>query len=642
MLCLSVGGVMSGSTLLAGAGLLVVGVVLGFGGGLRDRRRPRSLTLAVHGFTVVGLAWALSILGRARIDAVLLIVMLGIVNRFVLRQGSRDDYILVAASTVLITISTTITPGLLFLPLIILYIPSALWALVTANALGQERHAPASRMDAQPLPQLQTAVVFGSLGLTLVAFLGVSLFPRYNFGRALAAGAFMSFGGAGSSMTLQTGGVSSRSTGEVIIRIDGSRTDVGLEGLYARVFSLDAFDGVTWSRSDRGREVPLDPGLQMDPPPWVPVRVRRLVPRGRPHPVVALGRRRPWATDLPRAVVDETGTWLMNVAQAALQIHYAVTPRSRPAPRSGGDPERFLDLPDGLDPRIPALAARLTRDVDTPVARMRAVLGYFDQFTYSLDPVQGTDADPLARFLFEGRAGHCELYAGAVAVLLRSSGVPARVATGYYGGWWNARSRELEFTTEDAHAWVEAWDGEQWRWIDATPPSNRTRRRGKPLAWLRDWYDWLDGLWYTQVVDYDERRRQRLLRGLGGQAADTWQWLSSRSSAGGSGPPPGVVVGGLVLIAVGIAGGAWRRRSGAWGERLRTLLAVEPHETLGRGVARMPEDLQPVARSAVTAYEAWRFGTQGSPEAVRAELRALQRALRQRRRPGLVEAATNQ
>ncbi len=636
---LGIAGVAGGSTTLFLGGSLTMATVLLSANRLLCAKPERSLHRAVHLITVLGLAGCLAIIGRARIDAVLLIVMLGIFNRFVLRSSPRDDFIVVAAAAVLVTMATTVTPGIAFLALILCFLPAALWALTTANALAQQRwdREGGDEVARAGLPRLGWALSLGATVFMLVAFAGVSFFPRYNFGRLMAAGSFMNFAGVDASMDMNTGGVSGAVGGQVLLRVEGP--DAASEGLYARIYAFDRFDGRTWSQS-AARPTTRFFGVQSadGPPRRVhAVRLRRLVDRGRPHPVAALGTERPWAIGLRHPLFGPSGTWLTTIPQASLQIEYAAYSDRRPELQVETDQARFLDLPADLDPRIHRLAQRLSRGTTAPDEVLQRVVGHFSQgFSYSLEPLDGDEEDPLLRFLFEAKEGHCELYAGAAVVLLRAAGVPARVAAGYYGGWGNARSETLEYTPDDAHAWVEWYDPERgWTWADATPPGARTRRRGKALAWLRDWYDRLEAAWFNHIVDFDETRRRRLLQSLEARLDAGWSaakgLVDGGASGGGRGRQSAGLWGGLAAVLVaGLAGAVvLGRRLGArpevLGRRLRRRLGAGATETLGEALVRLPAAEQGPAEAAVEAYERLRFGRGGDPAAVRAAIRAMAR-----------------
>ncbi len=98
---------------------------------------------------------------------------------------------------------------------------------------------------------------------------------------------------------------------------------------------------------------------------------------------------------------------------------------------------RYTDTA-GIDERVTELARQVTRDADTDFDRAVALNEYFldpaNGFTYSLQTAPGNTGDALVDFLTRGRAGYCEQFASAMAVMLRAVGVPSRVAVGFTAG----------------------------------------------------------------------------------------------------------------------------------------------------------------------------------------------------------------
>jgi transglutaminase-like putative cysteine protease len=132
---------------------------------------------------------------------------------------------------------------------------------------------------------------------------------------------------------------------------------------------------------------------------------------------------------------------------------------------------RYTQLPE-LNPAVTALLGQLITPGQTPYQRVLAVYDHLTDrangFTYSLSTAPGTSGDALADFLRLKR-GYCEQYAGAMAVLVRAAGVPARVVLGYTPGSANG-GRNRTVTSDDAHAWVEVWfTGLGWVPFDPTP-----------------------------------------------------------------------------------------------------------------------------------------------------------------------------
>lgn len=114
----------------------------------------------------------------------------------------------------------------------------------------------------------------------------------------------------------------------------------------------------------------------------------------------------------------------------------------------------------------------------TPYAAAVALDAWFRSsggFRYTNHPAV-FGAAPLVGFVAETRAGYCQYFAGAMALMLRYLGVPARVAVGFSSGTYDAARGMWTVTDHDAHAWVEAWfDGYGWLPFDPTPAGRPER-----------------------------------------------------------------------------------------------------------------------------------------------------------------------
>ena len=136
---------------------------------------------------------------------------------------------------------------------------------------------------------------------------------------------------------------------------------------------------------------------------------------------------------------------------------------------------KYTQLPAALDPRIPALARYMAGPAATDLERARAVENRLRRdYRYTLQPVDRGIADPLADFLFVHREGHCEYFASALAVELRTLRIPARIVTGFDGGEYNSITDLWVVRASDAHSWVEASHpaGFGWSTFDATPSAS--------------------------------------------------------------------------------------------------------------------------------------------------------------------------
>ncbi len=116
-----------------------------------------------------------------------------------------------------------------------------------------------------------------------------------------------------------------------------------------------------------------------------------------------------------------------------------------------------------------ALSRRLLRRSANPYEYVRAIQRRLET-GYRYDETPAPAARTLPGFLFDARAGYCQQFSGAMALLLRMGGVPARVATGFAPGSYNRRAKQHVVRDLDAHSWVEAWfPGVGWVVFDPTP-----------------------------------------------------------------------------------------------------------------------------------------------------------------------------
>jgi transglutaminase-like putative cysteine protease len=188
----------------------------------------------------------------------------------------------------------------------------------------------------------------------------------------------------------------------------------------------------------------------------------------------------------------------------------------RPYP---ADSERYQQLPPGLDPRIKTRANEI-------VARSGARNRYDEakaiesqlqkDYGYSLEMKAG-GRDPLADFLFNVKTGHCEYFSTAMAVMLRTRGIPARVVNGFLSGEYNEAADAYTVRQSDAHSWVEVYFPETRSWItfDPTPIAGRTEPVSTGFAAQAGKYaEALELIWFQYVVGYDKQEQRSLATSL--------------------------------------------------------------------------------------------------------------------------------
>jgi hypothetical protein len=174
----------------------------------------------------------------------------------------------------------------------------------------------------------------------------------------------------------------------------------------------------------------------------------------------------------------------------------------------------YLKVPPGHE-RVAELARRVVGDASTDEQKARRIERFLKQgdYSYTLEqPNTGTRA-PLDVFLFDVKRGHCEYFSSAMAIMLRTVGVPTRDVTGFVGGQYNPYGRYYALRQGDAHSWVEAYVRERgWVTFDPTPTS-RADEGPRQGLWsdLNAFIDAMRTRWMTSVVGYDLRSQVGLL-----------------------------------------------------------------------------------------------------------------------------------
>ncbi len=167
---------------------------------------------------------------------------------------------------------------------------------------------------------------------------------------------------------------------------------------------------------------------------------------------------------------------------------------------------------------------------------------------YSLESDAPTGGDPFAWFLFEGRAGHCEFFAGAMVVMLRHLEIPARLVGGYVGGQYDSDLDGLVIRQSNAHTWVEVWIEEESRWAMFDPtPAVGVPTFGELSGLERFQWVWgrLQAYWERRIITFGMGDQLRLAEALMGPGLREAVSDSARRAAG---PLAVVVVVGAALV----------------------------------------------------------------------------------------------
>lgn len=172
--------------------------------------------------------------------------------------------------------------------------------------------------------------------------------------------------------------------------------------------------------------------------------------------------------------------------------------------------ELYLGISDEMRTELAPMAMGLAKDSDLETAK--AVESHLQKnFAYALSPGK-PEGDPVLHFLKKNQKGHCEYFASAMVLILRSIGIPTRMVGGYLEGEWNDMGQYYLVRQSDAHTWVEVWIKDRgWVTFDPTPGAfltGSTYSRNKFSRFI----DYLRLKWYYWIIDYNINRQMDLAR----------------------------------------------------------------------------------------------------------------------------------
>jgi protein-glutamine gamma-glutamyltransferase len=142
---------------------------------------------------------------------------------------------------------------------------------------------------------------------------------------------------------------------------------------------------------------------------------------------------------------------------------------------------------------------------------VESFLGDSADYSYSLETkIVDNEIDPVEDFLINRKEGHCEYYASAMALMMRSLGIESRLVSGFKGGE-TSLSGAYVVAERHAHAWVEVLVGHQWKTFDPTPASRSdvVREVGEDQSVYSAISEFATGLWHQRVIRLSEQEQKR-------------------------------------------------------------------------------------------------------------------------------------
>lgn len=540
----------TGFATLAGTGrldplsVLVGWLAIGVRGYLLLRNRtvviPEKWTSYLTVLYVVFYAADYFLLSGSFVTATVHLVLFIMVVKMFSVQRERDHIYLAVLSFLEVLAAAILTVDTLFLGAFCVFT-----VIAVATFISMEMRRSAAAADSVPAPPIAKPQRRLARSLTLSA---VSLMAAIVVGAAciffilprLSAGYLSNYAPhndfvTGFSDTVQLGAIGRIKQSDTVVmhvQIDNDR------GSYAnlkwRGMALSDFDGRTWknasqsaeSRFGLGRFNLLDAQERLHNLP-----VEALGPNAKhilyhvtlepigtnvfflaPVPSIISGRFREISIDEMGDVWNQDHSRLLEgyTAVSILPNAYAERAAEAPTAPKPGDMRAFLDVPQQIDPRIRELALQISGKATRSYDKASAIELYLrTKFGYSLDMPATPPADPLAYFLFQRKEGHCEYFASAMAVMLRTIGIPSRVVNGFRTGEYNDVTGSYIIRGKDAHSWVEAYiPGAGWTEFDPTPPDPKAEIGS--LHRITLYLDAAREFWREWVINYDFLHQQNL------------------------------------------------------------------------------------------------------------------------------------
>lgn len=408
------------------------------------------------------------------------------------------------------------------------------------------------------LPRRVVGIALGSLVLSLVVF---TIFPRS--GRK-------PWKGAGTADSLAVGFSGKVALGELGSIIENPQEVLrvhffdGISGEPYRVFSTVYLRGVVMTHYEKGEWEFVEPSLPQGPNPSQFVQFARsrfgarpvlqkivIEPMGQQHDLFAVwpfmdvrGNQRLLIEPRRQRMLRASGT-----ANRRFQYELITTALDRgmqlplvPVPEEGLNGTEVL--PDGLPSEgpgaLPLLADQAERWLQSTglsdddryacAKLLEQRLRDSGQFEYSLEgQARDLSIDPIEDFISNNPRGHCEYFATALTLMLRSRGIPARMLIGFKCDEWNPVGRFFQVRQLHAHTWVEAylepehvsdallpeaWRGKKpagaWLRLDPTP-AGATNSGNSLLAAMRKSVGGLNFAWSNYVMDMDQSRQRQAI-----------------------------------------------------------------------------------------------------------------------------------
>ena len=549
--------------------------------------------LIVLAIPVFYLGWRFQLFGLGETGALLA----GILGRLILsltsikllqRKSDRDWIFIFLMAFFQVLLAAGLSISAFYLAGFVAFVFLSVSSLIILEIRSTDRHVATkvvrrSFIDQHAKPR--TAAIGAGLLLFICLLAGPLFFLMPRTGGA-------GFGGGQSNISTMTGFSDTVSLGsigriqqndETVMRV---RLDPGSavpSSIYWRGVALDIFDHKSWTRSrplERERKERLERDLvQIDTTTDLNNLTVQTVYLEPLDTSVIFGLPRPVAvqTSLPYLLKDPYGgVWFPRTAE---RMNYRIlsdtvlnSPEELSSDNGPYPPEfdNYLQIPSDLDPRVAQLAEEAASGRNR-YEKSRNIENYLKtNFGYTLEQ-KAAGPQPLADFLFNVREGHCEYFATAMAIMLRTQGIATRIVNGFSRGDLNRATNTYIVKQRHAHSWVEVYFPRERAWVtfDPTPPAGIPADSAGFGSSVTNLLETLEVYWVQYFVAFDSQEQRtvfatarrlvsrslRAVESAGTAAAGTvtaW-WRQLRGEYGSIGTLKAAATGVGVLIAASLA-----------------------------------------------------------------------------------------
>jgi transglutaminase-like putative cysteine protease len=559
----STGGLDLPSVILVGTAMAVRGYLLA---------KRRAFVISERWTTPLSIAYfvffALDyfVVSHAFLPATVHLALFGVVVRMFSLRRERDYLMLAILAFLMVLASAVLTVDSVFL---FSFAAFTLMAVATFVLMEMRRSGHAASIQARHTSNpfehrnLAFSLLLTSPALLLMILAGGALvfflLPRMSAGY-LGGYSFGTDFSSGFSDHVQLGQIGQiQQSNAVVMHVQIDGDTIGRYDLHWRGVTLANFDGTSWSnsreqfiltrRDDDTFVVPRIDNAAMSSFVTTSLKREQLIhyrimmePIGTnvfflaPWARSVSGEYRELAGDRGGAIYDFDSAHVISRYEADSDI---AKPSADELRTAGEDYPRhisaaYLRLPV-VDVRVPQLAAKITSSAHNDYDKAASIENYLRaHFGYTLQLPRTREKDPIANFLFERRQGHCEYFASAMAVMLRTQGIPSRVVNGFRSDEFNDLTGNYVVRAKDAHSWVEAYfPGYGWQMFDPTPAGSG----GTPQGWdrLALYIDAMASFWREWVVSYDSTHQymlgQTALNGTRGLWENARTWAAAKYAA---------------------------------------------------------------------------------------------------------------